>query len=307
MSSLIAIVGPTAIGKSSVAIQLAKSYNGEIVSADSCQVYRYMDIGTAKPSLDDQKLTAHHLIDVIDPDQPFDLATYQKLAYKAIDDIHKRGKLAILVGGSGLYVRAILRGYAIPTAPPDNGLRESLERKTKAEGHEVLFAELQRIDPDAARSIDGRNVRRVIRAIEVYKTTGQPYSQQAKAIPPAYDILTVGLNVDREQLYRRIDSRVDAMIEEGLVDEVKNLAQKGYSFNLTSLRSLGYRQIGEHLSGQCALNEATDKIKYETHRFARHQYAWFKPKDKSINWYDINDDTLPPITDLVKQFLAQQK
>jgi tRNA dimethylallyltransferase len=305
MGTLVAIVGPTAVGKSKLALHLAQSFVGEIVSSDSCQVYRHMDIGTAKPSQEERGLVLHHLIDIVDPDESFDLAMYQKLAYQAIDDIHSRGKLAILVGGSGLYVRAVLGGYRIPDAPPDYELRQTLEEKAKTEGADALFGELQELDPAAAKSIDPKNIRRVIRAIEVHRITGQPYSELTKAEPPKYDILTIGLTIDRDKLYKKIDDRVDRMMEMGLVEEVKALIDKGYSYELTSMCSLGYKQIGEHLQGQTTLNEAADKIKYETHRFARHQYGWFRLKDDTINWFDTSEDVEMRIDNLVKGLIAR--
>jgi len=305
MGALIAIVGPTAVGKSSLALSLAQSFNAEIVSSDSCQVYRYMDIGTAKPTREERAVVPHHLIDIVDPDDPFDLATYQKLAYSAINGIHGRGKPAILVGGSGLYVRAILSGYSIPDAPPDYELRARLQEKAKADGIDSIYDELKSIDAEAADKIDPRNVRRVIRAIEVYRTTGQPYSQTAKAVPPEYDMMTIGLNADRDQLYRRIDARVDSMMEAGLLDEVKKLTDRGYSLNLASMSSLGYKQIGQYLSGQTTLSEAVDKIKYETHRFARHQYSWFRLSDTGVKWFDISETVKDSTRDLVQRFLSQ--
>jgi len=305
MSALVAIVGPTAVGKSNLAMYLAKVFGGEIVSSDSCQVYRYMDIGTAKSSGDERKLVPHHLIDIIDPDEPFDLATYQKLAYEVIDDIHNRGKVVILVGGSGLYVRALLGGYKIPEAPPDYELRQKLEEKSKADGGDALLAELQKVDPATAQNIDPKNIRRVIRAIEVYRITGQPYSELTKAESPKYNILKIGLTIDRDKLYRMIDDRVDTMIEMGLVDEVKGLVAKGCSYDLTSMCSLGYKQLGEYLRGEATLNDAVDKIKYETHRFARHQYAWFRLKDDTTNWFDVSENVEKRANNLVEGFISQ--
>ena len=305
MGALITIVGPTSVGKSGLALSLAQVLNADIVSSDSCQVYRYMDIGTAKPSLKERAMVPHHLIDIVDPDEPFNLVTYQKLAYGAIDDIHSRGKPAILAGGSGLYVRAILSGYGIPDAPPDYELRAKMEEKARADGIDSIYDELKSIDAEAAEKIDPRNVRRVIRAIEVYRITGRPYSQAAKAHPPDYNMLTIGLTMDRDKLYERIDARVEHMIKTGLVNEVKGLMDRGYSLDLTSMSSLGYKQIGEYLSGQTTLSEAVDKIKYETHRFARHQYGWFRLSDARIKWFDVSEGIEESVRNLAQRFLSQ--
>jgi tRNA dimethylallyltransferase len=305
MGNLVAIIGPTAVGKSNLAMYLAKAFDGEIVSSDSCQVYRYMDIGTAKPPQEERDCVAHHLIDIIDPDEPFDLATYQKLAYQAIDDIYSRDKLPILVGGSGLYVRAVLDGYIIPDVPPNYELRQKLEQKAKTQGSYALLDELRKVDPIAAQRIDARNIRRVIRAIEVYYITGRPYSDLTKAEATKYNIFTIGLTIDRDKLYKRIDDRVNRMIEIGLTEEVKALIDKGYSYKLTSMCSLGYKQIGEHLCGLATFNEAIDKIKYETHRFARRQYSWFRLNDDTINWFDISNNIEKRIHNRVKKFMAR--
>ena len=301
MNCIIAIVGPTATGKSALAIELALALGGEIVSADSRQVYRYMDIGTAKPSREDRARVPHYLIDIIDPDADFTLATYQELAFKAIGDIQRRGKIALLVGGSGLYVRAVIGGLSIPKVAPDPELRRKLEERVAQEGHIVLYAELQKVDPQAAEKIDSRNVRRVIRALEVCITAGVPFSQ-LKQSSPELPTLTIGLTTSREDLYKRIDSRVDDMIERGLVDEAKWLIERGYSPELPAMSGLGYKQIVAHLKGETALDKTIQRIKYETHRFARHQYAWFRPKDEHIHWFDIRNEPLESIRRLIAQF-----
>ena len=300
MNRIIAIVGPTATGKSALAIQLALALGGEIVSADSRQVYKYMDIGTAKPSPEDRNEIPHHLIDIITPNEAFTLATYQELAFRAIADIQRRGKIALLVGGSGLYVRAITGGLSIPKVAPDPELRRKLEERAAQEGHIALYADLQKVDPAAAEKIDPRNVRRVIRALEVCITASVPFSQPKRSSPEV-PVLTIGLTTAREDLYKRIDSRVDDMIERGLVDEVKWLLDRGYSPNLPAMSGLGYKQIVAHLKGETSLEETTQHIKYETHRFARHQYAWFRPKDEHIHWFDIRNELLEPILGLIAQ------
>ncbi len=304
MRCLIVIVGPTAVGKSRLAIRLAQTFGGEIVSADSRQVYRYMDIGTAKPSPEERALVPHHLIDIVDPDQELGLALYQNMAYHAIEDILGRDRLPILVGGSGLYVRAVVEGWRIPNIPPNAELRQSLAIRAKAEGCTVLYNELMELDPVAARRIDPRNVRRVIRAIEVCRGAGEPFSQLQRREPPPFQILTIGLTADRERLYQRIDSRVDMMIRQGLVEEVEGLVEKGYTFDLPSMSGIGYRQIGWYLLGKLKLESAIQEIKFQTHRFARHQYAWFRLEDERIEWFDIGEKFEEPIQSLVRGFIG---
>ncbi len=306
MSRLIAIVGPTAVGKSALAIRLAQVFDGEILSADSRQVYRYVDIGTAKPSHEERALVPHHLIDVVDPDQDFSLALYQEMAYRAVKDINERGKLPLLVGGSGLYVQAVIGGFRIPQVAPDPQLRQRLEDKAAGEGYAALYQELEQVDADAARKIDPRNVRRVIRALEVYHTTGLPFSQ-LRSSEPLFQTLVIGLTTARDDLYRRIDDRVDSMIERGLVHEVQSLLERGYSLELPSLSSLGYKQIGQYLQGEVELDMVVQHIKYETHRFARHQYAWFRPSDENIHWFDVRDEIEKPINGLVREFLRDRE
>ena len=300
MNRIIAIVGPTATGKSALAIELALALGGEIVSADSRQVYRYMDIGTAKPGREDRARVPHYLIDIIDPDANFTLATYQESSLKAIADIQRRGKLVFLVGGSGLYVRAVTGGLSIPKVAPDPELRRKLEERAAQEGHQALYSELQKVDPAAAGKIDSRNVRRVIRALEVCITAGVPFSQLQQSLPEM-PVLTIGLTTERADLYKRIDSRVDDMIERGLVDEVKWLLDRGYLPELPAMSGLGYKQIVAHLKGETALDETIQRIKYETHRFARNQYAWFRPKDENIHWFDIRNDPLKSMRRLIVQ------
>jgi tRNA dimethylallyltransferase len=229
MNRLIAIVGPTAAGKSRLAINLARAFDGEIVSADSRQVYRYLDIGTAKSPPRELAMVRHHLIDVVNPDDCFNLAQYQEMANQAIEDIQKRGKLPLLVGGSGLYVWTVLEGWNIPRVPPDMKLRQRLEEMAARDGAEGLFRELARIDPEAAARIDKRNVRRVIRAIEVTASTGEAFSGLKGKRPPPFHSLIIGLTAERAELYRRIDLRVDKMIENGLVAEVRSLIDRGYT------------------------------------------------------------------------------
>ena len=303
MTPLFAIVGPTATGKSSLALELCQTFNGEIISADSRQVYRYMDIGTAKPTKQEQTLVPHHLVDVVNPDEDFSLALYQSQALEAVNDIQLRKKTAFLVGGSGLYVWALLEGWRIPAVTPDPTLRQKLEARAKVEGGEKLYSELKETDPATAERIDPRNVRRVIRALEV-SLQGTPFSQlQMKH--PFIDSVIIGLTTDRVDLYRRIDARVDNMIQKGLVDEVKGLVTRGYGFDLPSMSGLGYKQIGLYLQGKTDLPTAIQQIKFDTHSFARHQYNWFRLKDKRINWFEAGKDTTEAIHRFVQRFVVK--
>jgi tRNA dimethylallyltransferase len=287
LKRLIAIVGPTGIGKTRLAVRLAGKFNGEIVSADSRQVYRYMDIGTAKPSPQELEQVPHHLIGIIDPGEEFSLAQFQELACKAIADIHQRGRLPFLAGGSGLYVKAVLEGWVIPGIPPDKDFRYNREKYANENNTDELYAELIRIDPDAAAKIDRRNVRRVIRALEVRAVAGKPFSRPGLKKAPPFDSFIIGLTASRAFLYQLVDRRVDEMIERGFVREVQKLQEMGYELSLPALSGIGYRQISQYLKGDMTLEAAAQKIKTETHRFIRHQYAWFKPDDEKIHWFDI--------------------
>ncbi len=307
MNRLVAIVGPTGVGKSQLALHLAQNLNGEIVNADSRQIYRYMNIGTAKPTSQELSLVPHHLIDIVNPDDNFSLAQYQHLAYEAIKDIQQRGKLTFLVGGSGLYVSSVLEGWGIPEVPPDPEFRRNLEREATVIGNDKLYQELVKVDPVAAQRIDPRNVRRTIRALEVYRTTGAPFTQLQNKQAPPFDMLIVGLTADRAELYRRIDQRVDGMMKQGLASEVKRLVGMGYGFNLPAMSGIGYKQIGAFLGGELTLETATQQIKFETHRFARHQYAWFHLNDSRIKWFNIQSRTESEIIALVSKFATDKE
>ena len=301
MNHLVAIVGPTGIGKSRLALRLARDFSGEIVSADSRQVYRLMDIGTAKPTKQERSLVPHHLIDIISPDEDFNLARYQQLAGEAISDIQKRGKLALLVGGSGLYLWSVLEGWGIPEVPPDLQLRRELQEEAARNGVDKLYSELVSIDPLAAEKIDPRNVRRVIRALEVYRGKKIPFSQLQKK-GPGHSALIIGLTADRAELYRRVDLRVEQMVKQGLVEEVKKLVEMGYGLHLPSMSGIGYKQIGLFLRGELTLKAAVEKIKTETHRFVRRQYNWFRLNDNRIRWFDIQREIETEISPLVAGF-----
>jgi tRNA dimethylallyltransferase len=283
---LLVIVGPTAAGKTSLSLDLADVLDGEIISADSRQIYRRMDIGTAKATPAEQARAPHHLIDVVNPDQVLTLAEYQAMAYRTIHEISQRGRLPILVGGTGQYVAAVLEGWRIPEVPPQPELRAQLEAQAAAEGSEALHARLAALDPLAASRIDHRNVRRVIRALEVCLATGQPISELQRKSPPPFDVVRIGLTRPRPVLYERIDRRVEAMSAAGLVDEVQRLVDAGYGWDLPSMTGLGYRQIGQYLRGEATLDEAIALVKKGTRRFVQQQYNWFSLADPKIHWID---------------------
>lgn len=288
---LIAIVGQTATGKTALGIALARRLDGEIINADSRQVYRGMDVGTAKPSPAERAQARHWLIDVLAPDEPLTLSTFLELAHDAADDIWSRGKLPLVVGGTGQYIRALLEGWQVPKVPPQPALRAELEALAEREGADAVRDELRRIDPASAETIDARNVRRMIRAIEVTRMTGRPFSEWGGKSEPDFGATVVGLRLPRDDLYRRIDERVDAMIRAGLFEEVRRLNAEGYGCGLPSMSSIGYREACQHLQGELSAGEAAARIKTETHRLARVQDTWFR-NDPAIRWLDADDPAL---------------
>jgi tRNA dimethylallyltransferase len=290
---LLVIVGPTATGKSALAIALALRLRGEIVSADSRQLYQGMDIGTAKPTPEERALVPHHLLDSITPDTTYTLTQYQADAQAAIADIHARGHLPLLVGGTGLYVRAVVDNLAIPEVPPQWELRRELEAQAAREGAAALHARLAALDPASAARIDPANARRVIRALEVCLVTGQPFSALQGARPSPYRPLLLGLTCERARLYERADRRVEAMLAAGLVEEVRALVARGYGWRLPAMTSLGYGEIGAYLRGETSLEEAVARLKFNTHSYIRRQYSWFRP-DARIRWLECD---LPNLED----------
>jgi tRNA dimethylallyltransferase len=281
---LVAVIGATATGKTGLGIELARALGGEIINADSRQVYRGMDIGTAKPTSAERAAVRHHLIDVADPDEPFTLATFLDRANSALEDIWSRGLLPIVVGGTGQYVWALLEGWRVPRVPPDRELRARLEAIAARDGPEALVSELVDVDPTSAFAIDARNARRMIRAIEVTLATGRPFSAWQRKVRPEFATSVIGLQMDRAALHRRIDERVDVMLASGLVDEVRQLNATGYGCVLPSMASIGYREVCAHLRGELTLAEASTRIKTESHRLARMQHTWFRPQDARIHW-----------------------
>ena len=287
-SKLLAVVGPTGVGKSAFALRVSKELGGEIVNADSRQVYRRLDVGTAKPTLAERASVPHHLFDVVDPHEKYSLARFLTQATAVIADIHSRAKLPVLAGGTGQYVRALLEGWKAPAVEPDLETRRTLEERARTFGVASLFAELAEIDPEAAERVDARNVRRVVRALEV-AYSGK--SGVARKGPPPYDVLIIGLTLDRRALYERIDSRVDAMIAAGWLSEVKGLLADGCVPDMPSMSSVGYSELADVLAGVLSMDDVVQRIKYRTHRLARAQYAWFRPADDRIRWFDAASET----------------
>lgn len=287
---VVAIVGPTASGKSAIGLELARRLGGEIVNADSRQVYRGMDIGTAKPTPEERRAVRHHLFDIADPRDGYSLALYQQRATATFDALWSRGTFPWLVGGTGQYVWALLENWSVPDVSPDEAFRARLQAEASTTGWEALHARLGTVDPLAAERIDGRNVRRVIRALEVYERTGTPISTWQAKRDPDFEYLLFGIDMPRDVLYARIDRRVDAMFEGGLVDEVRHLLESGVPAEAPSMSSIGYGEVVRHLNGELSLAEAIERTKVATHRLARAQSQWFRREDSRITWvHDVDN------------------
>lgn len=305
---LIILTGPTSVGKTALSISLAKTVNGEIISADSMQVYRYMDIGTAKITPEEMQGVPHYLIDEFDPEEEFNVVKFQAYAKKYIDDIHNRGKIPILVGGTGFYIQAVLYDIDFTENDSDNGYRKELEDLAKEKGPEYLHMQLKQIDPASAEAIHPNNVKRVIRALEYYKLTGEKISehneeQRNKTSP--YNSCYFVLNKDRAKLYEGIDYRVDLMMQNGLLEEVKALSARGYTRDLVSMQGLGYKEILAYLEGECTLEEAIYVLKRETRHFAKRQITWFK-REKDVIWinkeeFHSDDEILNHMLKILKE------
>jgi tRNA dimethylallyltransferase len=303
---LIVIVGPTAVGKTEISIQLAKRLNGEIVSADSRLFYRGMDVGTAKPSLKERQDVPHHLINVADPCTNWSLALFQRAAAEAIADIHARGRLPFLVGGSGQYIHAVTYGWSPPAATPDPELRAGLENSAKTLGYLALHKELQGLDPEAAEKIDPRNVRRTIRALEVIRLTGKKFSEQRGQVESPYRLLTFGLNRPRVELYARVDARIEAMFSAGLLQEVQHLLDSGCSPDMPSMSAIGYRECVSILAGRMDVEQAKVEMRRLTRIFVRRQANWFKLGDPSINWFEAEKVKLEEMEKIIRLFLEAE-
>ena len=287
---LLVLIGPTAVGKTKLSLTIARTFDCEIISGDSMQVYRGMDIGTAKATPEERRLVPHHLIDICDPDYPFSVAEFQERAAALIEDIHRRGKLPFLVGGTGLYVESVCYGFSFSEGGADESYRAELNEYADRFGNASLHEKLREIDPASAARIHPNDRRRTIRALEVYRLTGVPLSEhlagQKKESP--YECCIIGLTMNREKLYRRIDERVDAMIRAGLVDEVRGLLARGYTTDMVSMQGLGYKEIAAYLMGETGLEEAIERLKRNTRRFAKRQLSWFRHM-KDVHWVDVTD------------------
>ncbi len=301
---LIVILGPTAVGKTDISIQLAKQFQGEIVSADSRLFYRGMDIGTAKPSKDELNQVPHHLIDVALPDQEWSLALYLPSAYALIQDIQERGRLPFLVGGTGQYIQAVIQGWDLPKTRPDANLRGALNLWAEEIGAEGMRARLAVLDPEAASGIDGPNLRRIVRALEVILSSGHKFSEQKNKSGALFKVLQIGLIRPRDELYKRVDCRVDQMLEAGLVAEVQSLLKSGYKPESSSMSAIGYKQIAEYIAGQNTLEEAVRQIKSKTRKYIRQQANWFRQDDPEIKWFSASENPLDQITLEIQQFLS---
>ena len=292
---LLIITGPTAVGKTSLSIQAAKIFDGEIISADSMQVYRKMDIGSAKVTKEEMEGIPHHLIDILDPWEEFDVAAFQKMAKQVIEDIYSRGKLPVIAGGTGFYIQALLYDINFQKTEDDGSIRKELENLEREKGAEYLHQMLESIDPESAETIHANNVKRVIRAIEYYRQTGKKISQhnqEERQKTSPYDFLYYVVNMDREKLYGRIEARVDQMMAHGLVEEVRKLKEMGCTRDMVSMQGLGYKEILDYLNGVCTLEEAVYVIKRDTRHFAKRQLTWFRRErdTRILNMEDYEND-----------------
>ena len=284
---ILVIVGPTASGKTRMAVELAKAHNGEVVSADSMQIYRRMDIGTAKPTREEMRGVPHHMIDVADPEEDFSVARYVEMASACVDDILSRGKLPIVAGGTGLYVDSLLSGRTFAAFSPDSSLRKELEAELAERGGEAMLAELSRVDPEAAARLHPNDHKRIVRALEVYRSTGKTISEhnrETRALPPRYEALTIGLNFqDRADLWARIDQRVDQMAAAGLEREVRELLSSGLSPRCTAMQAIGYKEMAAALRGDGDTARAAEEIKLRSRQYAKRQLTWFR-RNPEAHW-----------------------
>jgi tRNA dimethylallyltransferase len=300
---VIVICGPTGIGKTVVGIRLAEQLGGDIISADSMQIYRYMDIGTAKPTAEEQRRVTHHLVDIVDPDEDFDAVRFAQMAREQVMLLHQKGVLPVVVGGTGLYIKALLQGL-FQSHPVDPQIRERLMQEADISGSSAMHLRLQQLDPDTAKRLHPNDAYRIVRALETIEATGRSISehhQEHGFADEPFHALKIGLRMDRQKLYDRIDQRVDLMIQAGLVDEVKKLLGMGYSADLKSMQSIGYRQVVDFIGARLPWEECVRTLKRDTRRFAKRQFTWFGA-DQQMRWYEPNQ--VNEIFGLVKGFLA---
>lgn len=304
---VIIILGPTAVGKTKLSIDLAKKLNTEIVSADSMQIYKYMDIGTAKPTEEEMSGIKHYMIDEIDPVIEFSVAQYKELAQNYLDEIISQGKTPIVVGGTGLYINSLIYNIQFSESINDPEYRAQLLNLAASKGNEYLHSLLAEVDPESTQRLHSNDVKRIIRALEVYRVTGKTMTYHysvSRLNPSKYDFILVGLSMDREVLYKRINKRVDIMLDQGLVEEVKALLEKGYTKNLTSMQGIGYKEIINYLEGNCSLDEAIETIKQESRRYAKRQFTWFR-RIEEIKWFDVTGIDYEKFFKKVYEYIAQ--
>lgn len=288
--TVIAIVGPTAVGKTALSIEIAKKFNGEVISGDSVQVYKGMDIGSAKVTAEEMEGIPHHLLDIKNPDEDYTAADFKVQVASLVEEITSRGRLPIIVGGSGLYIQAALYDYNFPDIKKDEEATARLEKEVDTLGIEGVFERLKQIDPEQAKKIHPNNIRRVIRALEIYETTGKTKSawEKEQTFESPYHVIFIGLEMERERLYERINYRVDLMMEQGLIDEVQTLYKRGYK-NTNAMRAIGYKELIPYLEGKEALEDAIETLKRNSRRYAKRQYTWFRNK-LDISWYSVTPE-----------------
>jgi len=300
MEKVVVIIGPTASGKTRLSIELAKMLETEIISADSMQVYRYMDVGTAKPTVDEMSGVKHYLIDEVYPDEEFSVARYQALAMKYMEKIIRKGKVPIIAGGTGLYINSLVYNISFSETISDWEYREELKKEAGEKGNRYLHEKLSEVDPKAASRIHVNDTKRIIRALEVFKHTNKPisYHQEiSRNQPPVYEYILIGLTMDRQRLYERIDQRVDLMMENGLVDEIKRLVEMGYDTNTIAMQGLGYKEILSYVRGEMTIEEAVYILKRDTRHYAKRQLTWFRRLE---NVYWLNIDEFSGISEILK-------
>ena len=306
MNQLIVVAGPTASGKTSLSIQLAKQLNTEIISADSMQIYRYMDVGSAKPTAEEMDGVVHHLIDEVSPFEEFSVKQYTDLAKKAIEEIQSKGKIPIIVGGTGLFINSVIDNIAFSETENDENIRRELNQYAKKNGNQALHKIMEEIDYDSAEKIHYNDVKRTVRAIEVFRTTGVPMSEhirRSKMLPSPYDLFYIGLTMDRTVLYEKINQRVDRMMENGLLEEVKKLLSMGLDDSYQSMQGIGYKELIWFLQDRMPLEKAIEMIKQESRRYAKRQLTWFK-RDKRIQWFDSSKPRLTErVTGQLNEFI----